>query len=116
MCAALMELGALICTAKNPACGQCPVIDDCAWVQAGKPQPTEAEAQAAAQRVQKFVGTDRQVRGKIMGLLREAGEGGVTKKEIDLLWPTTEQLERALQSLLDDGLVAREGATYQLPR
>ena len=116
MCAALMELGALICTAKNPACDQCPVIDDCAWVQAGKPQPTEAEAQAAAQRVQKFVGTDRQVRGKIMGLLRKAGEGGVTKKEIDLLWPTTEQLERALQSLLDDGLVAREGATYQLPR
>lgn len=116
MCAALMELGALICTAKSPVCDKCPVIDDCAWVQAGKPQPTEAEAQAAAQRVQKFVGTDRQVRGKIMGLLREAGEGGVTKKEIDLLWPTTEQLERALQSLLDDGLVAREGATFQLPR
>lgn len=115
MCAALMELGALICTAKSPACDQCPVIDDCAWVQAGKPQPTEAEAQAAAQRVQKFVGTDRQVRGKIMGLLREAGEGGVTKKEIDLLWPATEQLERALQSLLDDGLVARDGAKYQLP-
>lgn len=116
MCAALMELGALICTAKSPACDQCPVADNCAWVQAGKPQPTEAEAQAAAQRVQKFVGTDRQVRGKIMGLLREAGEGGVTKKEIDLLWPTAEQLERALQSLLDDGLVARDGAKYQLPR
>lgn len=115
MCAALMELGALICTAKSPACDQCPVIDNCAWVQAGKPRPTEAEAQAAAQRVQKFLGTDRQVRGKIMGLLREAGEGGVTKKEIDLLWPTAEQLERALQSLLDDGLVARDGATYQLP-
>lgn len=115
MCAALMELGALICTAKSPACDQCPVIDDCAWVQSGKPQPTEAEAQAAARRVQKFVGTDRQVRGKVMGLLREAGEGGVTKKEIDLLWPATEQLERALQSLLDDGLVARDGAMYQLP-
>lgn len=115
MCAALMELGALICTAKSPACDQCPLIDDCAWVQAGKPQPTEAEAQAAARRVQKFVGTDRQVRGKIMGLLRKAGEGGVTKKEIDLLWPATEQLERALQSLLDDGLVTRDGATYHLP-
>lgn len=115
MCAALMELGALICTAKSPECEQCPVIDNCAWVQAGKPQPTEAEAQAAAQRVQKFVGTDRQVRGKIMGLLREAGEGGVTKKEIDLLWPATEQLERALQSLLDDGLLTSDGATYQLP-
>lgn len=115
MCAALMELGALICTAKSPECEQCPVIDNCAWVQAGKPLPTEAEARAAAQRVQKFAGTDRQVRGKIMGLLREAGEGGVTKKEIDLLWPATEQLERALQSLLDDGLLTSDGATYQLP-
>lgn len=30
---ALMELGALVCTAKNPKCGACPVRDDCAWYQ-----------------------------------------------------------------------------------
>lgn len=116
MCAALMELGALVCTAKSPSCDQCPVVEDCAWVQAGKPQPTEEEATAAARRVQKFAGTDRQVRGKIMGLLRAAGEGGVSKKEIDLLWADTEQRERALRSLLDDGLVERNGVTYQLPQ
>ena len=115
MCAALMELGALVCTAKNPACDRCPVVDDCAWVNAGKPQPTEAEATAAARRVQKFEGTDRQVRGKIMGLLREAGEGGVTKQEIDLLWPEQEQRERALQSLLVDGLMDCNEGKYHLP-
>ena len=82
---------------------------------AGKPQPTEAEATAAARRVQKFEGTDRQVRGKIMGLLREAGEGGVTKQEIDLLWPEQEQRERALQSLLVDGLMDYNEGKYHLP-
>ena len=51
-----------------------------------------------------------------MGLLRAAGEGGVSKKEIDLLWTDTEQRERALRSLLDDGLVERNGRTYQLPQ
>jgi A/G-specific adenine glycosylase len=30
---ALMELGALVCTAKNPKCGACPVRVDCAWYQ-----------------------------------------------------------------------------------
>ena len=115
MCAALMELGALVCTAKSPACDHCPVVDDCAWVKAGKPQPTEEEAAAAARRVQKFEGTDRQVRGKIMELLRKTGDGGVTKKEIDLLWSGQEQRERALQSLLNDGLVARDEGKYHLP-
>ncbi len=27
---ALMDLGAIICTARNPACGLCPLMDDCA--------------------------------------------------------------------------------------
>lgn len=29
---AIMELGALICTARNPKCGQCPVRSTCRWV------------------------------------------------------------------------------------
>jgi A/G-specific adenine glycosylase len=28
---ALMELGALICTARKPSCGSCPVQEQCAW-------------------------------------------------------------------------------------
>jgi A/G-specific adenine glycosylase len=31
---ALMELGALICTAKRQKCGECPVRADCSWYQA----------------------------------------------------------------------------------
>ncbi|RMI03391.1 A/G-specific adenine glycosylase, partial [Cellulomonas triticagri] len=33
--AASMELGALVCTARAPRCGACPVADACAWRRAG---------------------------------------------------------------------------------
>jgi len=35
--AAAMELGALICTARNPRCEECPARASCLWVAAGKP-------------------------------------------------------------------------------
>ena len=34
---AVMELGALVCTAASPRCGTCPVARDCAWLAAGRP-------------------------------------------------------------------------------
>ena len=34
---AVMELGALVCTATAPRCGDCPVADQCAWLAAGSP-------------------------------------------------------------------------------
>lgn len=105
----LMELGALVCTAKNPACERCPVTR-CAWVEAGQP-PSEVEV-----RTQKFVGTDRQVRGRIMRLLRES-ETPVEQSLIDALWHDPGQLSRALLSLLDDGLAVQDARGYfHLPR
>lgn len=106
----LMELGALVCTAKTPKCGECP-LTHCAWVAAGKPGPSTAPRPA-----QKFAGTDRQVRGKIMRLLRES-ESPVEQSLIDALWPDQPQLSRALFSLLDDGLaVQNEDGYFHLPR
>jgi A/G-specific adenine glycosylase len=34
---AVMELGALVCTAAGPRCGDCPVATGCAWLAAGRP-------------------------------------------------------------------------------
>ena len=62
--AATMELGALVCTAKSPTCELCPVQDVCAWIAAGRP---EAEY---TPRGQAWHGTDRQVRGAVMAVLR----------------------------------------------
>lgn len=111
--AGLMELGALVCTAANPACEKCPLFGDCAWVAAGSPPPTAEEL--AGKKVQKFTGTDRQVRGKIMKLLREA-DGPVPQSAVDLVWPDAPQRSRALYSLLDDGLAIQTAdGRFQLP-
>lgn len=97
--AAIMELGALVCTAQNPQCQRCPIAS-CAWVAAGKPPYT-----GPTKKPQGYAGTDRQVRGKILALLRES-HTAVTKNSIDQVWLVDSgQRERALASLLDDGLI-----------
>ncbi len=116
MTASLMELGSLICQARAPKCNNCPIEDECAWVAAGKPQPSEEEKQSAAQRVQKFEGTDRQVRGLILAELRISTNENVTQDTIDQLWPDQVQLERALNSLVTDGLIDRNAEGYSLPQ
>lgn len=98
---ALMELGATVCTARAPRCGLCP-LDSCAWRHAGYPPP-----QGPARRVQTYAGTDRQVRGRLLDVLR-ANDSPVTRAELDVAWLTdTAQRDRALYSLLADGLVTQ---------
>ncbi|BBY99769.1 HhH-GPD family protein [Mycolicibacterium fallax] len=102
--AALMELGALVCTARAPRCGVCP-LSSCRWREAGYPAST-----APARRTQRYAGTDRQVRGRLLDVLR-AATGPVTRGQLDLAWTTDPaQRDRALDSLLVDGLVEQTGA------
>lgn len=97
--AALMELGATVCTARAPKCGVCP-LSKCAWRAAGHP-PGDAPRKPA----QTYAGTDRQVRGRLLDVLR-ASTGPVQRAELDVVWLTdTAQRDRALDSLLVDGLV-----------
>ncbi|MGB5112270.1 MAG: A/G-specific adenine glycosylase [Mycobacterium sp.] len=97
--AALMELGAIVCTARGPKCGLCP-LRECRWRSAGYPP-----ASAPARRVQKYAGTDRQVRGRLLDVLR-ASVTPVTRAQLDVVWLSdTAQRDRALDSLLIDGLV-----------
>jgi len=99
--AALMELGATVCTARTPQCGLCP-LSNCAWRTAGYPA-----AQGPARRPQTYAGTDRQVRGRLLDVLR-GNDFPVTRAELDMAWLTDpKQRERALNSLLADGLVAQ---------
>lgn len=106
---AVMELGALVCTARTPRCGACPVAASCAWRAAGSPPPTTAP------RTQAWAGTDRQARGRIMAALRDA-VGHVAETELAAAWPhDDDQRERALAGLLADGLVARVDGGYGLP-
>ncbi|MCM6772840.1 A/G-specific adenine glycosylase [Nocardia sp. CDC159] len=96
--AALMELGALICTARTPTCANCP-LPHCAWVTAGRPAST------VTRRVQKYDGTDRQARGRLLDVLRAAPDP-VERPALDLAWTRDPgQRDRALDSLLTDGLI-----------
>ena len=99
--AALMELGATVCIARKPRCGLCP-LSECAWRAAGYPP-----AQGQTRRVQTYAGTDRQVRGLLLDVLR-LSDFPVTRAQLDVAWLTdTAQRDRALDSLLADGLVAQ---------
>jgi A/G-specific adenine glycosylase len=107
---AAMELGALVCVAGTPRCGVCPVRDRCAWRLAGYPP-----ADGPPKRVQKFAGTDRQVRGRLLDVLR-AAHHPVTAAELDTAWDDPVQRSRCLDSLLTDGLVEQtDDGLFTLP-
>lgn len=109
--AGVMELGALVCTARSPKCDVCPLVEQCAWVLAGRPAHTGPRLRTQA----RFEGSDRQVRGMIMAELR-AVDVPVTPAEIETIWPDDAQRARALAGLLRDGLATGspdEG--YRLP-
>jgi A/G-specific adenine glycosylase len=107
---AVMELGALVCTSANPRCGECPVADVCAWGAAGRP-PYDGPPRP----VQSWAGTDRQVRGLILAVLRDS-DAPVRATRIDAVWPDAPQRARAIDGLLADGLmVRRAGPSYSLP-
>ena len=67
---AVMELGALVCTADRPSCASCPVVSTCAWHLAGSPW----DAGGAPRRSQPYEGTDRQCRGRLLAVLRDCDE------------------------------------------
>ncbi|HEX8078888.1 MAG TPA: A/G-specific adenine glycosylase [Jatrophihabitans sp.] len=98
-CAAVMELGALVCTAGQPACGGCPVRELCAWRLAGYPSYA-----GPLPKPQRFAGTDRQVRGLLLSVVRTA-TGPVPQTGLEVVWPHAEQRQRALDSLVADGLL-----------
>jgi A/G-specific adenine glycosylase len=107
---AFMELGALVCTARAPRCPSCPVRHRCAWAAAGRP-----DLQSPVRRAQAWAGTDRQVRGRLMAVLREA-PGPVRAEHLAAVWDEPVQRARALDGLVADGLVdPLPDGSYALP-
>ncbi len=121
---AVMELGALVCRARAPECGVCPLADVCSWVAAGSP-PDDGPPR----RGQAWHGTDRQVRGALVQVLRESdhpvpralleatvlerlGPGSTARAEgagPAVAHERGEQVDRCLATLVEDGLVEPVG-------
>ena len=97
---AVMELGALVCTAARPDCAACPVAGQCAWRRAGRPAATARRTQPG------YAGSDRECRGRLLAVLRAAA-GPVPAGELDAAWPDPAQRARALDALIADGLADR---------
>jgi A/G-specific adenine glycosylase len=105
--AAVMELGALVCTSRSPRCGDCPIAKDCNWLKAGRPAGERPRQQA------KFTGSDRQVRGLIMAALRESH---TAVPSVEHIWPDETQRQRALGGLVSDGLIIETTKGWTLPQ
>jgi A/G-specific adenine glycosylase len=109
--AAVMELGAVVCTARSPRCDDCPLAGQCAWRAAGYPVYLGPRQVGQA----RYEGSDRQVRGLLLAELR-ASEVPVSRADLDALWPDAAQRDRALAGLVADGLaVGTSSDGYSLP-
>jgi A/G-specific adenine glycosylase len=112
---AVMELGALICTARAPRCDSCPISSQCRWQLDGAPPHT-----GPVRRGQAWAGTDRQIRGAILAVLRSASdpvEAATLAEEVpNSALRDAFQRDRCLDGLVADGLVEPlPGDRYQLP-
>ena len=108
--AATMELGALICKARTPLCDQCPLANLCLWRDRGYPKSEVGEIKV--KKSAQWHGSDRQCRGVIMAALRQSNE--VSATELKKVWSEQSQYEKAIASLLDDGLIEKRGARFTL--
>lgn len=106
---ALMDLGALVCTARSPACAACPLEATCAWRAAGHPAAT-----STARPTPRFETTARYARGRIIDALREAP---AATHELTAMLPVPhhERVATYLHALQRDGLIREESGAWQLP-
>jgi A/G-specific adenine glycosylase len=108
--AATMELGATVCTARSPRCGACPLAAVCAWRGAGYPDTGDERRRQA-----RYEGSDRQARGAVMKELRDAAPRPVRVDDLLADWPDERQRDRAIDSLIADGLAEASEGVVQLP-
>jgi A/G-specific adenine glycosylase len=107
---ALLDLGATVCTARNPKCDACPVATGCMWRVTGGDDPFVATRQST------FEGSDRQGRGRLVDALR-LGPVPAAAVAAACGWPDDPaRAQRIAASLLTDGLaVTTDRGTLTLP-
>lgn len=108
--AGMMEIGAVVCTARSPRCSECPLAGTCAWRAAGSP----AHVGPLPRRQAPFEGSDRQLRGRVMADLR-ASDVPVTEEELAATVADDDVRRRVLAGLERDGLAERSGTGWSLP-
>ena len=93
---ATIELGALVCRARSPRCDACPLARGCSW---------DGDPEVVRRPAVRFEDTDRWVRGRVVAALATGDELPAVEAR---------RLERALNGLVRDGLVQRDGDALRL--
>jgi A/G-specific adenine glycosylase len=101
---AVMELGAVVCRARDAACDVCPVASGCASAGAVVVAPRGGAGDGV--RRERFEDSNRWVRGRVIEAL---AAGGDLPEGIEL-----ERLERAVDGLVRDGLLQRDSDGLRL--
>jgi A/G-specific adenine glycosylase len=111
----MLDLGAMVCTKRDPKCDSCPISRMCTWFLAGKIGEDPAVGSAAVSTGQsRFVGSDRQGRGLLLKVLRNAS---VPLHDLAAVmgWPEDDaRATRVADTLVVDGLVRLVGDRYEL--
>ncbi len=107
---ALLDLGALVCTAEGPRCERCPVRRRCRWARQGRSSPDPARGSAGVSTAQgRFDGSDRQGRGRLVERLRTGPVASGRPAAEAAGWPgDLERAGRIVDGLVRDGLVVRD--------
>lgn len=117
---ALIEFGALHCTARKPLCVVCPLQQVCAAYPAIQSLIVDQPKGVKARKEGPFRESNRYFRGRVVDALRDRRETGITVAELGpLVRPTFEEADvpwllELVQGLERDGLaaIAEEPATY----
>lgn len=114
---AQLDLGATVCAARAPRCGDCPVRAGCRWANRSCAPPDPAVGSAGVSGPQsRFEGSDRQGRGRLVAAL---ADGPVTAADLAgvLGWPADpDRARRVAATVVAHGLavVDADGA-HRLP-
>jgi A/G-specific adenine glycosylase len=112
----VLDLGATVCIRRRPRCDACPIVAACAWAAAGHPEPDPADGSAGTTGAQsRFVGSDRQGRGRLVQALRTRPVGLDRLAEV-AGWPNdVERARRIADGLVADGLARYHDGCLGLP-
>jgi A/G-specific adenine glycosylase len=112
----VFDLGALVCTRRQPACERCPVRRWCAWQRAGCPAPDPIAGSAGISTGQpRFEGSDRQARGRLVAALCN---GPVAKPDLPAVMGLADDPTRAARvaaQLAAEGFAVEEPTFLRLP-
>jgi A/G-specific adenine glycosylase len=112
----ILDLGAMVCTARAPRCSDCPLRSGCTW-RAGESQEEDpALTTAGTSRPQaRFEGSDRQGRGRLLAALRAGPIGADELTQVSGWVDDALRAQRVADALVREGLAMWQHGRLRTP-